>query len=361
MFRFSYLAAALFVASCTTSPVTKTYEKELTAQITVLHQSNRQGVIEPCGCTSKPWGGMDRELNAVRKIRKEKQSVVFIDSGNMLAAPGGALTLAQKQAKAKTVADMLQKLELDVFAPGPEDYALGTSFLKELAAKSKFQFLSTNVNGADGKTLFKPYVMIEKGGIKIAVVSMTPSSAVKEAGISVSDPVGTAESTLAPLRKDADLVVVLSQLGNQKDQELAKSNTLAHLIVGADENSVTESPFWYDKSLLVDSHASGFLLAQLDLDLGFPFKGFYSTSEVQAAQKRLKGMEAQLASGKGDSTLASRIARLKESGATGIPMGGSEYHYDNIKLTKQKFGKSNELTKIIAKEKERVRKEALKE
>jgi len=203
--------------------------------------------------------------------------------------------------------------------------------------------------------------VLERGGIKIAVVSLTPQSAIKENGVSISEPIGTAEKTLAPLLKDVDLVVALSQLGNAQDQELAKRLPAAHIIVGSDLSMVTENPFWYDKAILVDSQAFGYLLGRLDLDLAFPFKGFFNNEEIALTQKRIKEMEARVASGKADEGLASRLTRTKQTSQLGPQLGGSEYRHQHIKLTKEKYGKKNELTQAIAKEKERVRREALKE
>lgn len=353
---------AVILAGCTSVPTGKTYNKEVEAEFTILYQANREATLEPCGCHSKPWGGMDRELNALNEIRKGKVPTLFVDAGNMLANSDKKLTPDQKRAKAKAVMPMIEKLGLEAFAPGANDYALGIPFLKELAAKTAFPFVSTNVVDANGKSIFQNSLLIEKAGIKFGIMSVTAKNAFTEAGVQIQDPKAAVEAALPQLAKDADFIILLSQLGLQGDQDLAKQFPQVRLVVGADRSVAQNAPLWYKgQTLHVDGAEQGYMVNTLSVHLGLPFKGFYNLGEITQNKAWIESLEKSIADKKDVDVAQARLKELKENSSLEIYYGGSAYEATLIPLSKEKYGKPNAITKMIKAERERIRKEALTE
>lgn len=329
------------------------------AKITFLYQSNRFGVLEPCGCQSHPWGGIDREANAIGEIRKGASPTLYVDSGNALAPTGTSSHLEHRREKARAIVAILDEMALDVLAPGPSDYALGADTLKSLAAKSRFRWVSTNV-ARDGKPVFERYVILERAGTRYAFLSATPEGALTEPGLSVEAPEGAIAKALAELAGKADFVVLLSQLGAKQDEVLAKRTPGVQLVVGADTAKSFDMPLWIaGHTLIVDPQNEGHYIGRLDLSLELPFQGFYSDSVIEQNRTQLAQWKAALEKNPSDKLARMYIDFLTANACLDRIAGGSTYTHELVKLDPKRYGAKNAITKLLAKEKERVRKQAI--
>jgi len=126
----------------------------------------------------------------------------------------------------------------DVVNVGEKDLMMGIKFLSELSPKAKFSLVSTNlVDKKTGKCVFKPYVIKEVGGLRVAILGLlddqfNPTLQEKDPESIIVDPLPALKTTMKGLREYCDLVVVLSQLGESKDKKLARQNRGIDLILG---------------------------------------------------------------------------------------------------------------------------------
>lgn len=309
---------AMVVVVLLSGCVSKRVVEEKQVAMTLLHQSNRSGVVSPCGCHANPIGGVDREANAVRMIRAEGQPVFYAEAGNSFVPRARKAGLEHYADKAPAIVDMLNETGIEVLAPGPTDLNLGVETLRKLQARAKFPFVSTNVKDKDGKSLFESYVILEKKGLKIAFVSMTPPERVSDPRLKVADPVTAIQDIIGTLREKADIVVALSQLEAKRDEDLI--NTLGvEVIVGADPLVAVNRalPGKGDKTLLVDGADQGQKIGRLDLNLALPFKSFGPDS--------------------------------------------SRFEHGLVELDEKRFGAKNNLSKLVEREVQRQHKKALGE
>ena len=356
----------LALAGCTSQPAKESPQAQATkgsreAKPTVLYQSNRLGSLEPCGCDSKPFGGMDREWNAAQMIRGEGQPVVFVDAGNALAPSNKKGPLKHHQEKAKTIVGLMNELGVDAFAPGPADYGLGLEALAGLKAASRFLWVSTNVLKG-GTPVFSPYVVVERNGLRIGVLSASPFGAIKEAGVTPVEPKTAIEQLLPEVTAKSDVVVLLSQLATASDSDLAPKLAGVHVVVGSDTKSAFEEPLWFTaRNIEVDPHINGYYLGRLNLDLRLPFEGLFSPAAVTKNRNELAEWKAQLVKDPSN-TFAKRSVEFLEKTACLAPIeGGSNYTNELIPLDPKRFGKKNALTALLTQEKERVRQRAIRE
>ena len=136
------IAAGCLLGSCASKP---TAGPVTAAKVTIAYQATRAASIEPCGCQSRPWGGLDREYNALNKLRGERITFYF-DAGNSLVGDlATKATTASATKKAEAIAAMLSANGLDVLSPGQAEYSLGSENLKKVAAASRFSWVSSNV------------------------------------------------------------------------------------------------------------------------------------------------------------------------------------------------------------------------
>ncbi len=265
------------------------------------------------------------------------------------------------QEKARFIFSALETEGLDVFAPGAQDYNLGMDFLKGLTANSKVHLVSTNVL-FEGKQPFSPYVIVEKAGLKIAVLSLTPPGKIEDKRFTVKGAEETLAQYLPEVTPKADLIILLSQFNVRENEPIAEKYSKIQLIVGADEKTNLEEPLWfYGHTLVMDPHFNGFLLGKLDLVYKTPFKGFYSLATIKKNLANKASLEKRLKEYPDNETVKDLLARAeKEDSLAEIP-DGSLYTHELVRLDEKRYGKANAVTAGINQLKEKVRKRALEE
>jgi 2',3'-cyclic-nucleotide 2'-phosphodiesterase (5'-nucleotidase family) len=133
------------------------------------------GYLEPCGCQSKPLGGIDHAAAKLRALKADHVPVLFVAAGDLLFGPrpDGAASDAdaatQETWKAETLVDILNQLGLAAAAPGKRDLTFGAATLEQLVTRSHFKWLpakpaSTAAPEAVAGTL------VQAGDIKVGIV-----------------------------------------------------------------------------------------------------------------------------------------------------------------------------------------------
>lgn len=119
---------------------------------------------------------------------------------------------------------------------GTGEFSLGVNFLREKSANLKFPLVVSNLSYADGVSPFtKRFVIAQAGALKVAVLGVMPPEILDKMprsgtfGVVEVIPPGEAlESLLHGIRKEADIVILLSQLG------LSETNRLVNALEGID-------------------------------------------------------------------------------------------------------------------------------
>jgi len=145
--------------------------------------------------------------------------LLLVDGGDLffshsnLGEPG----LEIQKLRAETLVSGYNRLGTAGMTVGESDLAAGLPFLRSLAATATFPILSANLVDSAGEPVFKPYVIVERGVLKIALVGassvMPPGD-----GYKFTDPLPALEIQTRLARAEADLVVLLFH-GSQEDQQ----------------------------------------------------------------------------------------------------------------------------------------------
>ncbi|MET0387655.1 MAG: multiheme c-type cytochrome [Polyangiales bacterium] len=105
------------------------------------------GYLEPCGCQSKPLGGIDRAAAKLRELRADRVPVLFVAAGDLLfgprpeAASSDAEAATQETWKAETLVEIWNRLGLAAATPGKRDLQFGEPVLAQVMARSTSQWL----------------------------------------------------------------------------------------------------------------------------------------------------------------------------------------------------------------------------
>ena len=168
---------------------------------------------------------------------------------------------------------------------GTGEFSLGVNFLREKSANLKFPLVVSNLSYADGVSPFtKRFVIAQAGGLKVAVLGVMPPEILDKMprsgtfGVVEVIPPGEALKALLPrIRKEADIVILLSQLGLTETKKLVdalKGIDLA--IYGGKDNKPAgcgkeikpESSAWKSKTPAIKASSRGIHLGYVRLTVG---------------------------------------------------------------------------------------------
>jgi hypothetical protein len=136
------------------------------------------GALEPCGCQSRPLGGVDKAAAKLAELRADKTPVLFVAAGDLWFGdvPEGAMpgtdASTQERWKAETLIDILNRLGMAAATPGRRDLRYGRKAFDELAACAKFRVLPGSGAAATDQSTTAGWVT-SIGGVRVGLVGAT--------------------------------------------------------------------------------------------------------------------------------------------------------------------------------------------
>lgn len=126
----------------------------------------------------KPSQGSLAQVNKYVNELREKHHVILMDNGDILQGQPVVYYSNFEDTMSKHIcAQVMNFMDYDVATVGNHDIEAGHAVYDKLKDEFNFPWLAANaINKSDGKPYFKPYTIINKSGIKIAVLGLiTPA------------------------------------------------------------------------------------------------------------------------------------------------------------------------------------------
>lgn len=198
-------------------------------KITIIETTDLHGVIFPYDFIE------DEPLNAslahastyISGLRENGEAVVLLDNGDNLQGQPTVYYYNFIDTISRHIsADVMNYLGYDAGTTGNHDFEAGHSVYDRLEEQYDFPLLSANAVHEDtGEPYFNAYEIIEKNGIKIAVLGLVTASIPEwlpyelYSGIEFRDMVETAKKWMPVIRKEKpDLIVGLFHSGWNKEE-----------------------------------------------------------------------------------------------------------------------------------------------
>jgi 2',3'-cyclic-nucleotide 2'-phosphodiesterase/3'-nucleotidase len=172
---------------------------------------------------NSPWsGGLARAATAIDSLRQRyPDQVVLVDAGDALAgSPFAAYYGTEAARDPHPVIEAMNLLGYDAATAGERDFDFGADRFNRAVAGATFPWVSGNLRALPADTLaLMPYVVIARGGARIAVTGFTTPAAMIWNGnrlrgrFRVNRIEPSLESVMREMREDADLVVALAHTG----------------------------------------------------------------------------------------------------------------------------------------------------
>lgn len=256
-----------------------------TKQLVVLHTSDTHSRIEPIDRHAADphagMGGVVRRATFLKDFRAGNPDVLLFDCGD-ISQGTPYYNLFQGEVEVK----MMNLMGYDAMTIGNHEFDFGLDNMARLFRMADFPVVCANydVTGTVLEGLVKPYVVLNRNGMKIGVFGLSPKmeglvQADKCEGVVYNDPIAVAQEVTDRLRaqEGCDVVICLSHLGfrikNEVcDEKLAAETKGIDVILGGHSHTFMEKPAFYlnaeGKSIpVLHTGKSGIFVGELDLTL----------------------------------------------------------------------------------------------
>ncbi|HEY9054996.1 MAG TPA: bifunctional UDP-sugar hydrolase/5'-nucleotidase [Rectinemataceae bacterium] len=164
--------------------------------------------------------GYARIASAYKSAKAWNPNTFLLDAGDVLHG----LPIANID-QGESVVKLMNELGYFAMTPGNHDFNYGYDRLAELEKKARFDVLAANIY-KDGERVFKPYVIQEVEGVRVAFFGLATPETVYKAdpknteGLEFRDPVVESREVMMELAGKYDVLVLISHLGIDGSSEV---------------------------------------------------------------------------------------------------------------------------------------------
>ena len=249
-----------------------------TKELILLQTSDVHSRIEPInqkGDRNYDEGGFVRRATFLDQFRKEHKNVLLFDCGD-ISQGTPYYNMFQGEVEVK----LMNEMGYDAMTIGNHEFDFGLDNMARLFKMANFPVVCANYNldATPLKDIVKPYVILERYGLKIGVFGLgaRPEGLIqanKCEGVIYENPIEVSNEIAALLKKKGcDVIVCLSHLGIQMDEHLVAKTRNIDVILGGHSHTFMKGPKIYlnmdGKEIpIMHSGKSGVRVGRLDLIL----------------------------------------------------------------------------------------------
>ena len=163
--------------------------------------------------------GMARVYSYVQEVRNENPNTLLVDNGDTIQGTIMTDDIYNKQDLEHPVIATMNFMNYDAMVLGNHEFNFGIELVNRIVEQAKFPILAANASYVkDGANVALPYVMIEKDGVKIAIIGLTNPNVPRWDGEKVdslkfSDMAETAKPIVDQVKDEADIIVAMAHSG----------------------------------------------------------------------------------------------------------------------------------------------------
>lgn len=148
--------------------------------------------------------------------------------------------------KGQADVQLMNLLELDAFTLGNHEFDNGNKPLADFIAQANFPILSANIDNSESlllKDKWLSYVIYEMEGRQVAIIGITTRKAFQSSfpdpDLTFYNEIKTTQRLVDELKKQGiEHIILLSHLGYELDQQLAKQLNNIDIIIGGDSHTL---------------------------------------------------------------------------------------------------------------------------
>jgi 2',3'-cyclic-nucleotide 2'-phosphodiesterase (5'-nucleotidase family) len=202
----------------------------------------RAGEDDPPDHVAPVEGGVARLATLVRRIRAENPgNVLFLHAGDDLSSEDPVTVYYGGEATVQT----MNALGLDAMTPGNGEFYGGVDRMLALRTHARYVLLAANLAYKEsGGEILQPWTVREVHGVRVGILGLgfirTNHPASKP--LLLGDPVEAAKTYVPQLRAKADLVLLLTHIGEEQDLRIASEVPGVDIVVGGHTHTRMDPP-----------------------------------------------------------------------------------------------------------------------
>ncbi|MBN1761398.1 MAG: hypothetical protein JW863_23950 [Chitinispirillaceae bacterium] len=211
-------------------------EERPTGAITVIAGGESHGMIDACDCELEPGGGVAKRASLIGSLRKKAGELLLLDAGGFSA--GGIYddyTEGRSADSLRTVAMItaMGKMRYDAVAIGDDDLQFSGKWLIDRAKNEALPLVCANCFTGNGSPLVKPYLIVKKKNVRIAVTAVVTSEKLfpVDQTITIRKPQTALAAIWEEMSAKSDIQVLLSHLGQEETASLVPNLPGIDLVV----------------------------------------------------------------------------------------------------------------------------------
>ncbi|MCQ2398059.1 MAG: 5'-nucleotidase C-terminal domain-containing protein [Sphaerochaetaceae bacterium] len=270
-----FIFLLIFVTSCSTL-TTGVSEKT----IRILATSDVHGKFCPYDymSASDSLSGSMAQIASVIKQRRTEDTIV-VDAGDLIQGNFAEIFLKSKgYDTTHPMAKALNSIGYDAWCTGNHEYNWGMENLKAFISSVNVPLITGNVR-ENGVRLGKPYVIIKRNGVRIALIGATTPNIKfwdkdKLKDVEVTNPIDEIKGAIAEIGDKADIFIAVVHMGLENEfdvygsgcRDLANECPQLSLIVASHSHEAFCDEF-INGVRIIENEDSGKTVTQVDLQL----------------------------------------------------------------------------------------------
>lgn len=244
-FLTSLITSLIFVLSI----VVIGWSQQPVRRVVVLSTNDIHGAIQQ----------FPRLATAIAECR-DTAEVILADAGDRWT---GNAYVDKAEQRCLPVIELMNRLDYDVATLGNHEFDYGQELLRERISQSEFEIICANMESCGSELTVPATTIIERGGIKFGFVGLVTNFAdgypdgqkSNFEGLTFPSPFEKAVE-LQSLRKECDVLVLISHLGDDMDRVLTVDAPEYDLIVGGHTHTVLAEGQEYNGTLITQTGKS---------------------------------------------------------------------------------------------------------
>ena len=217
-------------------------------------------------------GGLSRKYTAVNKLISRGIDPIILDAGDLLFSKPNVDSSNSKSKifRASAMINGFEKIGCDVVNVGHYEFASGYEQLKELINNTSIPFISANLLDPETEDpIFKPYRIIDRGGITFGVIGLTDLVSDTLESVMVQDFAMTGNLYLDAIKDKVDMTILLVNSERSTYKELPKIFPSADFIFTSGSTFMTRPMMDQEDNgpFIFSSGREGRYLNQVDITL----------------------------------------------------------------------------------------------
>ena len=245
--------------------------------IAILHTNDIHGYVEP-ETVKLPdgkeieTGGLANLAGTIDQSRKDYHgNVLLLDAGDLWRG-----TFLSNRTNGELLVSAMNISAYDAVAPGNHDFDDGQEVLKARVQQAKFPWVAANlvdVSTNQAPLGMKPYVFKQVAGIRFGIIGITnPATPIinkpgNVKGLAFLPGADGVRQVYDEVRKQSDIVIVLSHLGIDGDGLLAQAVPGIDIIVGGHSHTQQINARVVNSTIITQAGSNARFLGRLELHI----------------------------------------------------------------------------------------------